>query len=428
MGSSEQDETEQYDDAARARFACEPAKRSARTPFERDRARVVHSAALRRLAAKTQVVGPQSDDFVRNRLTHTLEVAQVARDLARQLGCDPDVAETAALAHDLGHPPFGHNGERALDELSGDAGGFEGNAQTLRLLTRLEAKSVDDRGRSVGLNLTRATLDASVKYPWPRADAAPAFGANADGTPRAVAKFGVYDDDLPVFTWLREGAPGSRRCLEAQVMDLADDVAYSVHDIEDGIVAGRIDLEALQDPGLRRDVWETVREWYLPEVGPGDLDDALRRIASRVGWPTSSYDGSRAGLAALKNLTSSLIGHFCGSATAATREAFGGGPLARYSADLVVPEETVLEISVLKGIAAHLVMRAEDRVAILDGQRHVVRELVEALVARGPEVLEPPFRADHEAAADGPARLRVVVDQVASLTDSSAVEWHRRLC
>ena len=420
--------TELYDERARARWVVEPSKSSARTPFERDRARVVHSAALRRLAAKTQVVGPQSDDFVRNRLTHTLEVAQIARDLARQLGCDPDVVETAALAHDLGHPPFGHNGERALDDLCDAAGGFEGNAQTLRILTRLEAKSVDEHGASVGLNLTLATLDAATKYPWPRSDAAPAFGANADGTPRAVAKFGVYDDDLPVFRWLREGAEPRRRCLEAQVMDLADDIAYSVHDIEDGIVGGRIDLGALQDPGLRADVWATVAEWYLPDVDPAALDEALRRMAARVGWPTASYDGSRAGLAGLKNLTSRLIGHFCGSATAATRKAFGEGPLARYAADLVVPEETALEISVLKGVAAHLVMRAEDRLALLDRQRQVVVDLVGALQLRGPEVLETPFQTDHAAAADDAARLRVVVDQVASLTDSSAVAWHRALC
>ena len=424
MGST----TEQYDDADRARIVREPHKQSARTAFERDRARVVHSAALRRLADKTQVVGPQSDDFVRNRLTHTLEVAQIARDLARQLGCDADVVETAALAHDLGHPPFGHNGERALDEMCGAAGGFEGNAQTLRILTRLEAKSVDAGGASVGLNLTRATLDAATKYPWSRSAAPPALGANADGTPRAVAKFGVYDDDLPVFRWLREGADTGRRCLEAQVMDLADDIAYSVHDIEDGIVAGRIDLAALEDHQLRADIWATVREWYLPDVDPAALDDALRRMSDRVGWPTAAYDGSRAGLAALKNLTSRLIGHFCGSATAATHEAFGQQPLVRYAADLVVPEETLLEISVLKGIAAHLVMRAEDRLAILDGQRQLLLDLVGVLRERAPDVLEPPFRADFAAADDDAARLRVVVDQVASLTDSSAVAWHRRLC
>ncbi|MDX6325645.1 MAG: dGTPase [Nocardioidaceae bacterium] len=427
MGSN----TEEYDEAACARWVDEPRKDPMRTPFERDRARVVHSAALRRLAAKTQVVGPQSDDFVRNRLTHTLEVAQVARDLARQLGCAPDVVEAAALAHDLGHPPFGHNGERALDELSGHAGGFEGNAQTLRILTRLEAKTTAPDGRSAGLNLTRATLDAATKYPWPRPAADPALGAHADGTPRAVAKFGVYADDLDVFTWLRSGDRGAgsrRRCLEAQVMDLADDVAYSVHDVEDGIVAGRIELNALQDPALRRDVWTTVREWYLPDVQADELEAALRRIAEGTGWPTSAYDGSRAALAALKNLTSSLIGRFCAEATRATRSAYGDGALTRYAADLVVPRETTLEIAVLKGVAAHLVMRAEDRRGLLDAQRQVISELVAALSERAPEELAAAFHEDFRAAADDAGRLRVVVDQVASLTDASAVAWHRRLC
>ncbi|RNM13887.1 deoxyguanosinetriphosphate triphosphohydrolase [Nocardioides pocheonensis] len=409
-----------YDEAARARLVEEPAKRvpaPVRTAFERDRARVVHSASLRRLAAKTQVLGPQADDFVRNRLTHSLEVAQVARDIAHPLGCHPDLAETAALAHDLGHPPFGHNGESVLDGLAADCGGFEGNAQTFRILTRLEAKSADAAGRSIGLNLTRATLDACTKYPWPRLVG---HGARS-------GKFGVYDDDLAAFRWVREGVEGERRCLEAQVMDFADDVAYSVHDLEDGIVSGRIDLVVLDSPDELSAVWETVRDWYLPSIEESALVEALERLRAIGTWPTTPYDGSRAGLATLKNLTSDLIGVFCGHVHTATRERFGEAPLVRHDADLVVPDETVHEIAVLKGIAAHYVMRAPERTAAMERQRTLLAELFEALVVSDGVALDPTFRADLATASDDAGRTRVLVDQVASLTDASAVAWHARL-
>ena len=419
------DVEELYDGAARERLVAEPPKRVSapeRRSFERDRARVVHAAASRRLAAKTQVVGPQTDDFVRNRLTHTLEVAQVGRDLARALGCHPDIVETAALAHDLGHPPFGHNGERALADVSEECGGFEGNAQTLRILTRLEAKTHDGVGRSVGLNLTRATLDACTKYPWSRADAVPPAGVHADGSLRVVVKFGVYDDDLSVFAWLRAGVDGPKRCLEAQVMDLADDVAYSVHDVEDGVVAGRVDLNRLDTEAL----WHTVREWYVPDADEQHLDAVLKGLTTIGSWPDAPYDGSRAALAALKNLTSDLIGRFCGRVQEATFAA-AAGPIVRYQAELVVPEETLLEIAVLKGIAAHYVMRADGRVVLMERQRTLLTELVEALVDRGPDALERQFADDWADAADDGQRRRVLIDQVASLTDASAQTWHGRL-
>lgn len=414
-----------YDDADRERLVPEPPKRvdaPVRLAFERDRARLVHAASTRRLAAKTQVMGPASDDFVRNRLTHSLEVAQVARDVARAVGCHPDIAETAALAHDLGHPPFGHNGERVLDELAAGCGGFEGNAQTLRILTRLESKTFDDQGNSVGLNLTRATLDACTKYPWRRSDAPAPVGAHGDGSPRVGVKFGVYEDDLPVFEWMRSPGRGRAKCFEAQVMDLADDVAYSVHDVEDGIVAGKIDLTRLD----RDAVHASVRSLYLPDADEALVEAVLSDFSALGSWPSVPYDRTRRGRAALKNLTSDLVGRFCGSVQEATF-ASGGGPFVRHEAALVVPERTEAEIAVLKGIAAHYVMSSDDRLALLARQQALMVELVEGMWALGRDALDADFAEDFDNASDDAARRRVVIDQVASLTDASAVSRHAAL-
>jgi dGTPase len=241
---------------------------------------------------------------------------------------------------------------------------------------------------------------------------------HADGSPRQVVKFGVYDDDSAVFDWMRGARDDRRQCVEAQVMDLADDVAYSVHDVEDGVVAGRIDLTRLDTDA----VWETVRGWYAPDVSDDLLDDVLGDLRAVGSWPRTPYDGTRAALAALKNLTSDLIGRFCGAVQEATF-ARSGGPFVRHEGTLVVPERTAAEIAVLKGVAAHYVMRADDRVALMERQRQLVAELVTALTER-PDRLRREFADDWAAAPDDAARLRVVIDQVASLTDASAVSWH----
>ena len=390
-------------------------KRSDRDDFARDRARVLHSSALRRLSAKTQVVAPSSDDFVRNRLTHSLEVAQIGRELGAALGCSADVVDTACLAHDLGHPPFGHNGESALDAVASGIGGFEGNAQTLRLLTRLEAKRTHADGRPAGLNLTRASLDAATKYPWRRGAA-----------PHPTTKFGVYEDDLPVFDWLREGAPEGHRAFEAEVMDWADDVAYSVHDVEDAIASGWLDPRRLRDAGDVEGALAVAPRVYEPGLGADELGTALARgLASRA--VPRVHDGSRRALAALKDMTSRLIGRFAVAVETATRSAYGDGPLARHEASLVVPAEARAECTVLKAVAAHYVMLAAERVALYEEQREVVAELVAAYQA-DPGRLDPDLRTDHAAAADDAAALRVVVDQVASLTDVRALALHRAWC
>lgn len=315
---------------------------SDRDDFARDRARLIHSFAWRRLAAKTQVLSPTAGiDFARNRLTHSLEVAQIGRELAAAFRVSADVVDSACLAHDLGHPPFGHNGEIALNAWLAAAGGFEGNAQTLRILARLEAKQFDSRGQSVGLNLTRATLDAACKYPWARVD-------NKTGEIRK--KFGYFSEDEPIFRWLREGAVPERKCFEAQLMDLADDIAYSVHDFEDAIVSEYLDPMMLSSRSGHNSMLQTVAEWAGGVYSVDELGQAFERLAQLPSW-LHNWDGSRSSAAQLKNFTSDLIGRFVGGAIAATTAAAASCSFARYGADVTVPRAIRCEIAVLKGVA-----------------------------------------------------------------------------
>ena len=441
-----------YDESATARWVAEPPKRAGRSDFERDRARVLHCAGLRRLSAKTQVVAAGSADFPRTRLTHSLECAQIGRELGEEVGCDPDLVDAACLAHDIGHSPFGHNGEAALNELAAPYGGFEGNAQSLRLLTRLEPKVA-----GAGLNLTRATLDATLKYPWFRTDpggssaspggrppAPPPGGDDPPDPPRGPRKFGAYAEDAEVFNWIRAGAPAGRRCLEAQVMDWADDVAYSVHDLEDGFHAGLITFENLKSPAERSLVSRTTATTYCDDdVSEAELTEILDALLALDIWP-DSYDGGPATAAALKNLTSELIGRFCVAAQQATIAAAQltpssttspsshtspmGHSLTRYAADLIVPRRQRLECALLKGITAHYVMTRAGVIAAQARERELLTELAHAIERGAPRTLDPLIRPAWDAAGTDAARRRVVIDQVASLTDTSAIAWHHRLC
>lgn len=375
-----------------------------RGAFGRDRARVLHSAALRRLADKTQVVGPHDGDTPRTRLTHSLEVAQIARGIGTGLGLDPDLCELAGLSHDIGHPPYGHNGERALDAVS--SCGFEGNAQTLRILARLEPKVlVDDH--SYGLNLTRAALDAACKYPRTR--------TNANGS--VNTKYSAYDEDAALLTWIRQGHTDERPPIEAQVMDFSDDIAYSVHDVEDGIISGRISLRVL---------WDLVELAALAEKGAaafgGTSESLLEAAAQLRSLPSigaaSEFNYTLRSWAQLKQLTSELVGRYVGAITRATIEAHPGAQLGRTHGDLVIPADIEAEVRLLKTIAVLYVMDLPAHLARQDRQRERIYRVYDYLSAGAPGTLDTIYQQWWLAAGSDLERERVIVDQIASMTES----------
>jgi dGTPase len=445
-----------------------------RHPFERDFDRLIHTGAFRRLQGTTGVVAAGEADHFRTRLTHTLEVAQLARRLGDRLGASPHVCEAAAIMHDFGHAPFGHVGEEALCVAIDTAaqrwgldpdtvGGYEGNAQTFRLVTsRLTGHS-----DLPGLNLTRATLDAALKYPWARGEI-------------SRSKWCFYPSELEEAARVREGVSEERRyqrSVEAQIMDWADDVAYAVHDIEDFTLAGAIPLALLtQSSGARERVAEQLvarrdrrgklaeaREaesrttvtaadraaagdigvfpFEQPRYTAQELAATFERLFADPSGPfapfrglTGEYDGSTEYRRALRSMRTALIGDLVHAAHPVDPD----GPFRRHENDLAVPLEARLVDDVLRDLLWLFVIEHPRMAIYQHGQRRIVTELFDLHVAAAeagdvaifPRDLQPELAPLVESTQDDGSRtgvLRLIGDHVGQLTDGGAARLHRRL-
>ena len=378
-----------------------------RSEFERDRARIIHSAAFRRLQGKTQVFGVYEGDFFRTRLTHSLEVAQIAKGIALNLGADTDLVEAACLAHDLGHPPFGHTGEYVLHELMRPYGGFEGNAQSFRILTRLERK----HEAYTGLNLTYQTLDAILKYKTCIDEAA--LAAANDGPAK-----GFYADDRAlVETIMQCTGNGDRRSFECQIMDVADDIAYSVHDLEDSLKAGLLtvaDFRRVPSARLVRD----INEHLLPfgkTVSDDTLHHELLQVADRL-----EHLERKAGRAAWKMLTRDLIHDFACSVTLQPNDRIDAAPPNR------------VRIEILKAFESYHVIY-NPRVTTLGHKGKEVLRRLFAVLDQGKDsvgLFPENWGDEYERTlldSNEPARKRVICDFLANMTDSYAMRFYSRL-
>ncbi|MCE1236565.1 MAG: deoxyguanosinetriphosphate triphosphohydrolase [Hyphomicrobiales bacterium] len=393
---------------ARARFAVDPrasrgrlvdeSSSPTRTPFQRDRDRIIHSTAFRRLAHKTQVFLPHDGDHYRSRLTHTIEVAQIARALARAFRLDEDLAEALALGHDLGHTPFGHAGERAMERAMADFGGFDHNAQTLRIVTKLERRYAGFDG----LNLTWETLEGLVKHNGPLTDAAGRPLAPAHGQHDAPAElpFGVRDyargQDLWLSTW---------PSLEAQCAAIADDIAYDAHDIDDGLRARLIEIDELVDLPIVGAAIAEVRARH-PGLERARLkQEVIRRIITAM-----VEDVIGASLARLEAAAP-------GSADEVRR---AGRALVGFSAELAAADRAI------KTFLFSRVYRSEAVMRPMRAAEQVVEELFAAFLA-DPETLPEEWRFGSET-GDRDRAARRICDYVAGMTDRYAVAEHRRVC
>ena len=366
--------------ASRGRLFDEP-ESPTRSDFQRDRDRIIHCAAFRRLQHKTQVFVHHEGDHYRSRLTHSLEVAQIARSVARELGLEEDLAEAMALAHDLGHPPFGHAGEDALNAAMADFGGFDHNAQALRILTHLEQRYADFEG----LNLTWESLEGIAKHNGP---VAPPF-------PAALAEYNEHQDlDLATFA-----GP------EAQVAALADDIAYNNHDIDDGVRAGLFTLDALADVPMVGPVLARVRGKY-PKLPQSQLIfETVRRVINLM--VSDLVTQTRRNVSKATPLSVEDVRRL-------------GRPLAAFSRDLLAQE---------KELRAFLVnnMYRHDRVNKMSEQgKRIVTDLFRFYLDN-PAQLPDDWRPENDEAQDQQKLARRIADFVAGMTDRYAMEAHEKL-
>ena len=376
---------------SRGRLHPEPPSKG-RSPFRRDCDRIIHSTAFRRLKHKTQVFVFDEGDHYRTRLTHTLEVAQVARALARALGLNEDLAEALALAHDLGHPPFGHAGERALDECLSAFGGFDHNAQTLRVVTALERRypTFD------GLNLTWETLEGLVKHNGPLTDrdGKPLGRYRAHGVPETIQQY-VRLQDLQLWSF---------PSVEAQVAAVADDIAYDAHDIDDGLRAELFSLEEIATVALPGEIVAEIRAAY-PGLDAGRLvHEFIRRLIGLLIEDVVAETGRR--LATLAPRSADEV-----------RQAPSG--VAGFSAAIAKAEGAI------KAFLETRMYRHARVQRVMDEAAHVIRDLFARYTAH-PDDLPAEWR-EGLAGADEAVRARRIADFVAGMTDRYALAEHTRL-